>query len=147
MVRNKKYRQGFYHPINPKKYTGSSPIVYRSGLELKAFRWLDRAPNVLRWASENVIIPYTSVDGKIHRYFVDLVCEMRRKDATIEKFLIEVKPDKQTRPPIISNKKAKKTVMYENYQWAVNTAKWKAAKKWCDAKGYRFLIFTEKHLN
>jgi hypothetical protein len=146
MIKNKKYRQGIFNPINPEKYKGSLPIIYRSSLELKSFRWMDNSSKILKWGSESVVIPYQSVDGKIHRYFVDLVCEMKRNDGTIKKYLIEVKPEKQTLPPTIKNKK-QKTILYENYQWAVNQLKWKAAKSWCSKKGYEFLILTEKHIS
>ena len=146
--KNSNYKQGIFNPKNPKKYKGSLPIIYRSGLELKSFRYLDNNPNVLTWGSESIIIPYQSpADGKIHRYFVDLVAALKSKDGTIKKLLIEVKPEKQTRPPTITAKKKQKTMLYEKYQWAVNQAKWDAAKNWCKAKNYLFIILNEKHLN
>jgi hypothetical protein len=147
MTKNKKYKQGVFKPTNPNKYNGTLPIFYRSGLELKSFRWMDNSENVLRWGSESVVIPYQSLDGKIHRYFIDLVCEMKRKDGNIKKYIIEIKPENQTKPPTQSNKKSKKTLMYESYQWAINQAKWKSAENWAKSKGYEFLILTEKHLN
>lgn len=146
--KNSNYKQGIFSPKNPKKYKGSLPIIYRSGLELKSFRYLDNNPNVLTWGSESIVIPYQSpADGKIHRYFVDLVAALKSKDGTIKKLLIEVKPEKQTRPPTITAKKKQKTMLYEKYQWAVNQAKWDAAKNWCKAKNYLFIILNEKHLN
>ena len=146
--KNSNYKQGIFNPKNPKKYKVSLPIIYRSGLELKSFRYLDNNPNVLTWGSESIIIPYQSpADGKIHRYFVDLVAALKSKDGTIKKLLIEVKPEKQTRPPTITAKKKQKTMLYEKYQWAVNQAKWDAAKNWCKAKNYLFIILNEKHLN
>jgi hypothetical protein len=146
--KNSNYKQGIFNPKNPNKYKGSLPIIYRSGLELKSFRYLDNNPNVLTWGSESIVIPYQSpADGKIHRYFVDLVAALKSKDGTIKKLLIEVKPEKQTRPPTITAKKKQKTMLYEKYQWAVNQAKWDAAKNWCKAKNYLFIILNEKHLN
>ena len=72
-----KFIQGIFLPINPKKYIGNEKPVYRSGYELKFFRWCDNNPNVLEWASEAVIIPYTSpIDGKVHRYFTDSCISM-----------------------------------------------------------------------
>jgi hypothetical protein len=145
--KNRKYIQGIYKPKNPKKYIGAVPI-YRSLMELKAFRYLDNNPNVISWSSEAVVIPYESpADGKIHRYFVDLVAKLQSKDGTIKKLLIEVKPERQTRPPTESTRKAQKTLMYEKYQFAVNTAKWEAARGWCSKKGYTFIILNENHLN
>lgn len=145
--KNKNYKQGIFHPKNPNKYKGTLPIIYRSGLELKSFRYLDNNPNVLTWGSESVVIPYQSpMDGKIHRYFVDIVAALKTKSGDIKKLLIEVKPEKQTRPPIITNKKKQSTMIYEKYQWAVNQAKWKAARSWCESKNYLFIILNEKHL-
>jgi hypothetical protein len=145
--KNKNYKQGIFTPRDQKKYKGSLPIIYRSGLELKAFRYLDNNPNVITWGSESVVIPYQSpADGKIHRYFVDLVAALKSKDGTIKKLLIEVKPEKQTLPPIVTAKKKQKTLIYEKYQFATNMAKWEAAKAWCKTKGYTFIILNEKHL-
>ena len=146
--KNTNYKQGKFTPKNPNKYRGSLPIIYRSGLELKSFRYLDNNPNVITWGSESVIIPYQSpADGKLHRYYVDLVALLKSKDGTTKKLLIEVKPEKQTRPPTISANKKQKTILYENYQWVINQAKWEAAKKWCQTKNYLFIILNEKHLN
>ena len=117
-------------------------------MELKAMRWMDNNPNVLKWTSETIIIPYISpVDNKTHRYFTDLSCEMKMKDGSIKKLIIEVKPEKQTYPPIESPRKKKKTILYERYNYAINCAKWEAAKNWAKNKGYTFLVLTEKHLN
>jgi len=146
--KNKNYKQGIFKPANPLKYKGSFPIVYRSGLELTVMRWLDNNINVLIWGSESVVIPYQSpLDNRIHRYFVDLVATLKAKDGEIKKLLIEIKPDKQTRPPIPSAKKSQKTVLYEQVQYAVNQEKWKAAKAWANTKGYQFIILTEKNIN
>jgi len=144
--KNPKYKQGIYNAQHPEKYKGSIPIIYRSGLEIKAFRWMDNNSNVLTWGSESVVVPYQGPDGKIHRYFIDLVCEMRRTDGSNQKFLIEVKPERQTMAPIITPRKAKKTIMYESYTWAVNNAKWQAAEQYAKQKGYKFIILTDKHL-
>jgi hypothetical protein len=145
--KNQNYKQGLYKPKNPNKYKGTYPIIYRSGLELKSFRYLDNNPNIITWGSESVVVPYQSpADGKLHRYFVDLVAVLKTKSGEIKKLLIEVKPEKQTKPPTHSNKKKQSTIIYENYQWAINQAKWTAAKSWCSSKGYLFIILNEKHL-
>lgn len=144
--RNKKYTQGIYTCLNRGKYTGSYPIIFRSSLELKVMRWFDINPNVISWKSESNIIPYQGPDGKLHRYFIDFMCEMRRKNGEIQKFLIEVKPEKQTLPPILTTRQSIKTKLYESYNWAVNNKKWEAAKEWCQKHNMRFLILTEKHL-
>lgn len=146
--KNTNYKQGIFNPKNPKKYKGTTPIIYRSGLELLSMRYFDNSPNVLSWGSESVVIPYQSpLDGKVHRYFIDMVAEIKMKDGTTKKVLVEVKPEKQTYPPTITNKKSQKTMIYEKYQYAVNTAKWQAAKQYANKKGYLFFILSEKHLN
>jgi hypothetical protein len=145
--KNRNFTQGIFKPKNPQKYIGSQPI-YRSMLELKAFRYLDNNPNVLSWSSEAVVIPYISpADGKMHRYFVDLIAKLKTKEGTIKKLLIEIKPEKQTMPPIDTGRKKQKTLIYERYQWVVNQAKWISAKAWCEKKGFTFIIMNEKHLN
>jgi hypothetical protein len=145
--KNRNFVQGIFKPKNPNKYIGSTP-VYRSMMELKAFRYLDNNPNVLSWSSESVVIPYISpADGKMHRYFVDLVAKLKSKDGTIKKLLIEVKPEKQTLPPVDTGRKKQSTLIYERYQFAINSAKWQAAKSWCEQKGFTFIILNEKHLN
>lgn len=145
--KNTNYKQGIFNPKNPKKYKGTTPIIYRSGLELLSMRYFDNSPNVLSWGSESVVIPYQSpLDGKVHRYFIDMVAEIKMKDGTTKKVLVEVKPEKQTYPPTITNKKSQKTMIYEKYQYAVNTAKWQAAKQYANKKGYLFFILSEKHL-
>ncbi len=139
--------KGLFSPQNDQKYRGSRPIVYRSGLELNFFRWCDRNSRVLQWGSESVVIPYQSPkDGRTHRYFVDSVLIMRTDDGSNKKFLIEIKPDKQTRPPESSSRKSKKNMLYEQITWAVNASKWDAARGWCVKNGFEFIILTEKHL-
>jgi hypothetical protein len=145
--KNKNYVQGIFHPKNPNKYKGTLPVIYRSSLELLSFRYLDNSQNVITWGSESVIIPYQSPkDGRLHRYFVDLVAEIKMKDNSTRKVLIEVKPEKQTKPPTITNRKKQSTMLYEKYNYAINCAKWDAARKYAEKKGYLFLIFNENHL-
>ena len=63
-----------------------------------------------------------------------------------KKFLVEVKPEKQTQPPSTNSRKSKKNLLYEQIMWAVNTCKWEAAKAWCTKNGFEFVILTEKQL-
>ncbi len=63
-----------------------------------------------------------------------------------KKFLVEVKPDKQTRQPSTNGNKSKKNLLYEQINWAVNSCKWEAAKAWCVKNGFEFAIITEKDL-
>ena len=138
--------KGFFNPLNDNKYRGSRPIVYRSGLELNFFRWCDRNDRVLQWGSESVVIPYLSPkDGKMHKYFVDNVLILRTENGN-KKFLVEIKPEKQTTPPSQSSRKSRKNLLYEQITWAVNSCKWEAASNWCKKNGFEFVILTEKDL-
>jgi hypothetical protein len=144
MARN--YLQGKYTPINPKKYAGNvDEIIYRSSWEKKLFLFLDKNPDVLKWGSEELIIEYFSpVDKRVHRYFPDVVVMYKNKAGDIKRAVVEVKPEKQTKPP--TGKKMTKYLMEEYKTYTINTAKWQAATDWCKKNGFDFLIFTEKHL-
>jgi hypothetical protein len=140
----KNYKQGVFKPLHPEKYKGSHPILYRSKLELDVMYWLDNSSKVIQWGSESIVIPYIHPkDGKAHRYFVDFNFTMMRDDKP-EKYLVEVKPSKQTVPP--KPRKNKKSLHYESVQYAINSSKWRSAEAWCEKHGYKFLIFTEKHI-
>ena len=142
--KNTKYRQGVFIPTNKDKFLGTKAI-YRSGLELKFMRFCDNNPNVIKWGSENVIVPYISpFDGRAHKYYVDNFVIIKEGDQ-IKKYLIEIKPSKQTKPPTTSYRK-KEHLIYEQTMFLKNQAKWQAAIEFCKKKGLHFLILTEKHL-
>ena len=141
------YKQGTYKPVNKHKYKGHGTPRYLSSWELKFFKWCDRNPNVVQWTSESVCIPYISpVDGKMHRYFVDNTVHINEV-TKIVKYLIEIKPSKQTRPPSKHGNKKRSTIIHEAATWEVNQAKWIAAKNWSDKNGFIFQIVTEKDFN
>jgi len=140
------YKQGIYTPKNSEKYIGRGSPRYLSSWELKFFRWCDNNPNVLEWSSESVIIPYISpVDQRPHRYMVDNVVKIKEGDK-ITKYLIEIKPKKQTIKPKGHGNKKHTTIVYENMTYMTNIAKWQAARKWCKKRGYKFQLITEDHL-
>lgn len=142
----RKYKQGVYTPLNKKKYSGHGKPRYLSGWELKFFRWCDTNPNVVEWSSESVIIPYINpLTGRKHRYMVDNKVILKERDGLV-KYLIEIKPKKQTRRPTTHGNKKQSTILYENIEYVRNQAKWAAAKKWCDKHGYKFQIVTEDQL-
>lgn len=144
IIKNSKYRQGVYTPINQNKFIGTTAI-YRSGLELKFFKFCDSNSNVIKWGSENVIIPYISpIDTKVHRYFIDNYVVIKEGDQ-IKKYLIEIKPYKQTLPPTTKYKN-QQHLIYEQKQYVVNQAKWDSARKFCKKNGMSFLIITEREL-
>jgi len=147
--------KGRFRPANPQKYRGDpSNIVYRSLWEFKFFKFVDLHPDVIWWQSEEVAIPYLSpIDGKMHRYFPDVILHKKVETNKFETIMIEIKPEGQTRPPDISKKNKTPTgrisrrYLNEVKTFGINDAKWKAARQYCTAKGWKFEIMTEKHLN
>jgi hypothetical protein len=140
-------RVGKYRVQNKEKYVADlQECEYRSSWELKYMKYLDRQPNVLEWASENVIIPYYNpVEKKTRRYFVDFYVKVRTTEGFIKKYIIEIKPLNQCYPP----KKHKRTS--NGYRSALKAyirfqCKWKAAKKWAEKRGWEFIVITEKEL-
>jgi hypothetical protein len=138
-----KFHQGIFKPKNPRKYKGDpTKIVYRSSWELKCMNYFDQHPGILAWSSEEIIVPYICpTDGRAHRYFPDFVIMNRDKKI----FMIEVKPSKETAPPVKKGKKTKRYIQ-EVMTWGKNEAKWKAAEAYCKKKGWEFMIMTEKEL-
>ena len=139
--------QGYFKPKNPQKYKGDpTNIIYRSSWELKLMRYLDEHKDVIRWCSEEIVIPYRSpIDGKIHRYFPDFLVTKINSQGLQETALIEVKPKSQTQPPK-RQQKITKRYLTEVKTWGVNEAKWCAATEYCKDRGWQFHIFTEKEL-
>ena len=139
--------KGYFKPRNPSKYMGDpTTIIYRSSWELKLMRYLDSHSDVIKWASEEFSIPYVSpIDGKVHRYFPDFLVKKRNQNKSIETVVIEVKPKIQTTAPTVQ-KKANKRYIREVYTWGVNSAKWEAAKRYCDHREWKFVIMTENEL-
>lgn len=142
------YYQGKYKPNHPEKYRGdTSNIVFRSSWEYKAFIFCDNNPSVVFWNSEEVVIPYRSpLDGRIHRYFMDLKIWVKSPDGSLKVSLVEIKPFSETRPPEKKQGKRKDIFLNEVATWNVNDAKWKAARALCESQGWNFVIWTEKEL-
>jgi hypothetical protein len=110
-------------------------------------KYLDEHPDVIYWASEELVVPYRSpVDGKMHRYFPDFLVRKKDPMGVIETVLVEIKPASQTVEPV-KKKTINKAYINEVMTWGVNQAKWKAASEYCADRKWRFLIMTEKELN
>lgn len=108
--------------------------------------WVDEKPNVIKWRSEETVVPYISpIDNKLHRYFIDFQVQIKDKTGMLKTYLIEIKPETQTKPPAIQKKVTKK-YLEEVVTWGKNEAKWKAAKEYAKDRGWEFIILTEKHL-
>jgi len=141
------YKQGLFKPVNPKKYIGDpTNIVYRSGWEKRVMDWLDTNTNVVRWGSEEIVIPYVSpIDNKRHRYFPDFYVEAVGRDGETRKMILEVKPKAQTQEPKKPQRTTKRYIT-EVMTYGVNQAKWKAAEDYCRHKGWEFRLITETEL-
>lgn len=136
-----KFHQGYFNPKNPAKYVGDlDKIRFMSSWELNFFKFLDGNPNVLRWASECIAIPYIKpTDGKVHKYYPDIWIEYRNRDGEIRQEILEIKPKNQITL-------GKRPSQYEQLTWAVNCSKWKAAQAFCESKGIKFRLLTENEL-
>lgn len=136
--------QGKYKPKNPGKYRGDpNEIVYRSMWERYCFIWADNNTNVKQWSSEEVVIPYLyEVDRSYHRYFVDMW--VRFEDG--KTLLVEIKPFKETQVPVFPGKKTPRYVT-ESLTYVKNQNKWKAAEKFAEERGWKFVIWTENELS
>ena len=139
--------KGKYKPSFPEKYRGDpTNIIYRSLWERKFCVYCDTNERILEWSSEEKCIPYRSpIDGKIHRYFPDFLIKVKEANGSIKKYMIEIKPSKQTVPPQKPQRQTKKYIS-EVYEYAKNQSKWEAAKDWCADRGYEFKIITEHEL-
>jgi hypothetical protein len=139
--------KGKFKPSNPSKYKGDpTGIVYRSLWELKFMKYCDLNQNILEWGSEEIALPYLSpLDNRIHRYFPDFYIKVKESNGQTKKYMIEVKPKKQTIEPIPQKKKTKGYI-YEVMEYAKNQAKWKAAKEFCEDRQWIFKVITEDEL-
>jgi len=136
----KKFQQGTFEIGNPQKFVGSKPPYYRSSWELAFMRMCDNHPNITKWASENVKIPYRSpLDGKYHNYVHDFMLQYTDKNGAEHVELIEIKPRNQT---VMESAKTQGQKM----QTAMNAAKWTAAQEWCKRKGIRFKVLNEDQI-
>ena len=144
----KKYpRVGKYKVKNKEKYVANlNECEYRSSWELRYMKYLDSNPSVLEWGSENIIIPYYNpVEKKTRRYFVDFYVKVVSKSGELKKYIVEIKPAEQCRPP---KKPSRATAKYKNSLKAYirNQSKWKAARKWAEKRDWEFIVITEKEL-
>jgi hypothetical protein len=140
--------KGKYQLKNPSKYKGNPTLViYRSLWERSYMKKLDLNENILEWSSEEIALPYKSpLDDRIHKYYPDFYVKERLSDGTIKKYIIEIKPKKQTLEPKVPKRKTK-GYLYEVMEYAKNQSKWNSAREYCKDHGYEFKILTEDDLN
>ena len=129
-----------FKPQNVGKYVGDhTKIKCRSLWERRLCKFLDENANILKWAFEEIAIPYTSpIDQKIHDYYPDFLVKFN-DGKEVKSWMIEIKPKKQT---LLKENASKK----EKITWIINNAKWEAAKNYCNKNNMEFKILTEKEL-
>jgi len=139
--------KGKFSPKNPNKYNGDpTNIIWRSLWELHFCRYCDLNKNILKWSSEEIIIPYKSpVDNRYHKYFPDFYIKYIDIDGKIKESLIEIKPARQVAGPKPQKAKTKKYIS-EVVEYAKNMAKWEAAKEYCVDRKWDFRVLTEHDL-
>ena len=72
--------------------------------------------------------------------------KIKENSGRIKRYVIEVKPYKQTIPPTKTKNKKSQTYISEVKTYAINDAKWKAAREFCEDRMLEFKIITEKEL-
>ena len=140
--------RGKYYPSFPRKYKGDpTKIIYRSLWERKFMVYCDKNAKILEWGSEEIALPYISPhDSRVHRYFPDFYIKVQENTGKIKRYLIEVKPLKQTTKPK-KPKRQTKGYIREAFEYARNQAKWKAAREYCADRMWEFKVITEKELD
>ena len=136
-----RFARGKYSLKNPEKYIGIKTPTYRSGWEQAFMRLCDEHPNVAKWASESIKIPYRHpISGKYTIYVPDFFIVYIDKDGRKHAEIIEVKPAAQS-----SMEKAGKS-RGKQMQVVVNTAKWEAANAYAKQNKVTFRVVSEEQL-
>lgn len=137
-----------FTPKHPEKYLETNNvkpsgergvIISRSNWELQIMKAFDENPNVLKWGSEAFFINYVHpFSKKLKKYYPDFIIVIVNKKKQIQVIVIEIKPKKEAKP---GSRKA-----YDKAIRMVNAAKWKAAMKYCEIRGWLFKVLTEDEL-
>jgi hypothetical protein len=108
----------------------------------------DTDPNILKWASEELIIDYCNqVDGRAHRYYPDFVVQFKDKNGVVQNAMIEVKPKAQcSAPKLPASGRQTRRYINEMVTYLTNESKWAAARDWCARNGFQFHLMTEIEL-
>ena len=133
-------------PSRPGKYIGKYPIISRSSWERMFMQYCDLTRDILEWSSENIAIPYYDpVKQRNRRYYPDFWVKIQERNR-INRYIIEIKPERETRPPLKRGKKTRKTLRTQQLTYLTNKAKWKAAEQYCRKLRFGFKILTERNL-
>ena len=133
-----RFAQGKYNLNKPEKYVGTRSPTYRSSWEWAFMRMCDNNPNIAKWASESVKIPYRNpFTGKYTIYVPDFFIVYNDKKGSTKVELIEVKPANQTYSKKLGASNANKA------HYVLNQAKWAAARAYSKQKGIYFRVINE----
>lgn len=134
------YHQGTFKPTHPEKVINTGPIRVMSGWELKVDMFLDTNPNIIKWGSEIIKIPYYNPLKKRQSIYIpDYYVQVLTSKGIIKNVIYEVKPASQT---FISKAKS----FHNKCALLVNRFKWKAALDFCNKHGIEFKILTEEQI-
>ena len=104
-----KFAKGKFNPKFPEKYIGLKTPTYRSSWEQAFMRLCDEHPNVAKWASESIKIPYRHpFTGKYTVYVPDFFIVYMDKNGRKHAEMIEVKPSDQMTMERAGKSQAKK---------------------------------------
>ena len=136
-----KFAKGKYNLKNPEKYIGLKTPTYRSSWEHAFMRLCDEHPNVGKWASESIKIPYRHpFTGKYTVYVPDFFVVYVDKNGKKHAELIEVKPASQTTMEKAGKSRSKQM------QVVINNAKWEAANAYSRQNRITFRVVSEEQL-
>lgn len=135
------------------------------GRKKKMITWLDNNPKILKWGSECITVPYQmthyekngDINLKNHCYYPDFYYEMMGGDGLLRKVIAEVKPMKEyllvqqlnensMSIPDKATMKKLKSFEYDLKMSQKNRDKWSAMIRFCEKRGWEFIIITEEHL-
>ena len=136
-----KFAQGRYTLKHPDKYVGRKTPLYRSSWEFAFMKFCDENPNVAKWASESIRIPYKNpLKGRHSIYVPDFFIAYSDRKGKQRAELIEVKPENQSMRENVGKSR------HNQAQYIQNMAKWEAARAWCKQKGLYFRVISEKDI-
>lgn len=165
---NSNYHNGNYIPKYKDKViklNAQGGIYYRSSWELKFMIWLDNNPKIKKWGAECISIPYQlthlekggDINLKSHTYYPDFYYELDTGSEFLKKVVAEVKPqkefnmvralqEKKLSVPDNATVKKLKNLEYDVKMAHKNMKKWETMIRFCDKKGWEFVVITEEVL-
>lgn len=141
---NKKYHQGYFtnfkNPMKCENVIYKKACVFRSSWEKMFMEWLDTQPAVVSWSSELVKIVYPNpLTNRSSFYYPDFMISYVDKLGNFHKEMIEIKGRHEA--VLKETHNARDRLLYIQ-----NLKKFEYAIKWCQPRGIKFRVLTEKEL-